>query len=76
MSYFDDHEDEIIYGRPWLLRHGDEPQKVECRQCGEGSLEWNETKKGWRLFDSDGNEHTCNEGRVHRAVSDDFEDCT
>lgn len=74
MSYFDDHEDEIIYGRPW--RYGQEPESAECKHCGENGLKWHQTKQGWRLFDSVGKEHSCNVERIHRAVADDFEDCT
>lgn len=30
-----------------------------CKFCHIGSLHWEETKKGWRLFDDHGKIHNC-----------------
>lgn len=41
MSFFDDHEDEIVYG--WC-RNDAEPysraRNVTCKHCGQSGLEW------------------------------------
>ena len=30
-----------------------------CEYCGEEGLHWEETPRGWRLHDSDGDIHVC-----------------
>jgi len=30
-----------------------------CRYCGTGGFHWEETERGWRLFDAGGNMHLC-----------------
>jgi hypothetical protein len=72
VSYFEDNEDEIIYGRRHD-RDDDEPRKVECKKCGKGGLEWEDDNGRWVLIESNGKVHKCDEKRVHAAVADDFE---
>ncbi len=36
-----------------------EEQGVTCQRCGEGGLHWEETDRGWRLYNEDGDRHTC-----------------
>ena len=33
--------------------------RIVCKFCGEGYFQWKQTKTGWRLFDSEGNMHSC-----------------
>lgn len=39
-----------------------------CRYCGREQLRWHETDNGWRLFDAQGNVHTCKEYRDHQET--------
>lgn len=39
---------------------GDQPdEEITCQRCGEDGLHWEETDRGWRLFNEDGDRHTC-----------------
>lgn len=56
MSYFDDHEDDIVYGR----RHDDEPRQPRCRTCGSTDVRWRQQGGKWVLFSlQPGVEHAC-----------------
>lgn len=55
-DYFDDYDP-----------YDEDPYSVSCKHCGEDELYWEETDKGWRLFDFSGSPHVCD-------VSDDFEE--
>ncbi len=37
------------------------PRQKTCAYCGKGHLYWQETEFGWRLFDRNGNMHSCTE---------------
>lgn len=50
-DYYLDHED-YFDGR-------DEERPIQCKYCGEHPLLWEETDKGWRLFDEMGDMHDC-----------------
>jgi hypothetical protein len=71
LSYFEDNEDEIIYGRGHD-RDYDEPRKVECKKCGKGGLEWDDDGR-WILIDGRGKVHKCDEKVLHKQTADDFE---
>lgn len=71
MSYFDDHEDEIIYGR--CHDDDDDDGAVECKQCGKGGLSWEDDNGRCVLIDGHGKIHKCDEKRLHKAAADDFE---
>lgn len=34
-----------------------------CKHCGANGLEWRNSDKGWRLYDINGNMHSCSEYR-------------
>lgn len=39
---------------------GSEPRILKvCRYCKEGKLHWVETERGWRLYDTKDNIHSC-----------------
>ena len=44
-----------------------------CRYCSEGNLWWEETSKGWRLFNEDGIVHTCKQYTKEQYVNNDPE---
>lgn len=68
MSYFDDHEDRIIYGS--VTRRG-----ARCDHCGSTAVKWRLTDAGWRLFDQQrvhpGNYKPLHNCRAHGAASAD-----
>lgn len=72
MSYFDDHEDNIIYGRRRNRQFGDrDPSETECRRCGSTDVRWRQQGGKWVLFSlQPGVVHTC------ELKADDFEDLT
>ena len=35
------------------------PYRVKCKFCEKGDFKWQMTGNGWRLFDSEGNQHNC-----------------
>jgi hypothetical protein len=37
----------------------DVPRLKQCKYCGKKRLHWEETRWGWRLFNKDGEQHTC-----------------
>ena len=37
-------------------------KQVNCKNCGTINLTWKQTAKGWRLFDTEGNQHRCADG--------------
>ena len=61
MSYFDENEDVIVWGRH-AVRH----QCKICDRCGLGGLRWRCDDDGWYLADDSGEQHDCD-------VSDAFE---
>lgn len=66
MSYFDDNEDELIFGNQWGFRR----KNVECNRCGKGGLHWEELET-WVLYDSRQQKHVCTP-----QTAADFEDLT
>ena len=65
MSYFDDHEDWVIYGGA----HGHAPSTPPtCKFCGATDLDWVHTGVRWRLYNAAGEIHVCE----RRASLDDF----
>lgn len=75
MSYFDDNEDRLIYGRrgPFHGDTDDDPRDVTCRRCNATGLHWQMvTQPDGRserpvLFNEKGRRHVCT------PSSDDFE---
>lgn len=58
MSYFDDHEDEIIYGRGG--RADVERRDPQCNRCGSTDVRWRQQGGKWVLFSlTPGQVHTC-----------------
>lgn len=57
MSYFDDNEDDIVYGRrckPAVFR---EPR---CNRCGSTDVRWRQQTGKWVLFSNEpGKVHVC-----------------
>lgn len=74
MSYFDDNEDYIIYGR---LARGDDDESwgrqrtTECTRCGKSGLHWEETDVGFALYDNRDRKHVC---PAVKPSADDFDD--
>lgn len=66
MSYFDDNEDRIVYGRPPRFY---KVKDVTCKHCKESGLEWVDTGVRWRLVGPDGRFHECK----NDSAADDFE---
>jgi hypothetical protein len=70
MTYFDDNEDRILYGRH---RHHDdedpEPTLVTCKRCGKTGLNWQHDGDGWVLHEGKFKIHHCD----NSALADDFE---
>jgi len=75
MSYFDDHEDRIIFGG---YRSHRSAFRITCKRCGAEGLKWRLTDEGdWRLFEDERVEH--NRLKEHHCVeleNNDFEDLT
>lgn len=57
MSYFDDNEDRIIYGR----RRGASPEReLRCKRCDSTDVRWRQQSGKWVLFSlKPGVEHVC-----------------
>lgn len=56
MSYFDDNEDRIIYGRPRDPVYRD----PVCNRCGSTDVRWRQQGGKWVLFSlQPGVEHVC-----------------
>jgi hypothetical protein len=72
MSYFDDNEDYIIYGR---RRHDEdpEPRDVACKHCGKTRLNWQHDGDRWMLMEGGYKVHKCDAKAVARNVADDFD---
>lgn len=73
MSYFDDHEDRIIYGRACRPRQfrEDEWRTPRCRYCGSTDVRWRQQTGRWVLFNlKAGEEHNC---RSTTATPGDFD---
>lgn len=67
MSYFDDNEDRVIYGRRRYVEQSDQRPEPRCKRCGSTDVRWRQQGGRWVLFSMQpGVEHTCD-------VSDDFE---
>lgn len=71
MSFFDDHEDKIIYGR--LRSYDDhEPRELRCKFCGSTDVRWRQQTGRWVLFSTTpGVEHNC---RSQPASADEFDE--
>lgn len=68
MSYFDDNEDYIIYGR---RRTGSsEPRSITCKRCGKTDLRWQDEDGEWVLMEGRFKVHKCD---MQQAARDDFE---
>lgn len=65
MSYFDDHEDQIIYGR----RPRDGGSTVTCKRCGKAGLRWQDEDGEWVLMEGRCKVHKCD---MQKAARDDF----
>jgi hypothetical protein len=77
MSYFDDHEDYIIYGPGRLYGRDEpsEPKSVTCKRCGAKGLWWFPEKRGrYLLKNPDGSQHDCRNDPA--AIANEFEDLT
>jgi hypothetical protein len=37
----------------------DEPMDITCKYCGEDYLHWEDTEKGWRLYNEHDEPHEC-----------------
>lgn len=48
------------------------PQPITCKYCKTRDLHWEETKDGWRLFNTVGEIHLCL--TEHSSAIDDFRD--
>ncbi len=72
MSFFDDHEDEIIYG--WQRDDYQEPRAPRCKFCGSTDVRWRQQTGRWVLFSTTpGVEHNC---RSQPASADEFDEVT
>jgi len=71
MSYFDDNEDSIIYGR----RKPRNAWPAVCKRCGMHGLKWRIVDGGgWRLFENERIEHNrLKEHACEVDAADDFE---
>lgn len=71
MSYFDDNEDDVIYGRRYKNRGASDRNEITCKRCGEEELYWYQMPSADGksehpvLFDSaTGRRHVCQEVSV------------
>lgn len=71
MSYFDDNEDRIIYGRRRLGKP-QEPRTVACKRCGKDGLHWQDEDGEWVLMDGRYKVHHCNPKDVKATALDGF----
>jgi hypothetical protein len=76
MSYFDDNEDRVIYGRRAYRDRGkSDRNEIVCKRCGEDGCYWYQmpSKDGKSehpvLFNSEGRRHVCNDA----TSADEFE---
>ena len=69
MSFFDDNEDRIIYGRGHHDYYKD--QGVTCNYCHASGLVWEDNGSGYRLYTEDHQKHVC-AGRS-KPSADDFD---
>lgn len=80
MSYFDDNEDRIVYGRLFggsgarsTYQSGHD---VTCKRCGATELKWRLVDDNWRLFEKERDAH--NAKIMHEctqpASADEFPD--
>ncbi len=67
MSYFDDNEDDIVFGRCRLVR---DPWGAVCRKCGQGGLKY---RPGEGLFENERVEHNRLKRHDCQTSADDFE---
>jgi ribosomal protein L37AE/L43A len=78
MSYFDDNEDEIIYGRNLRRRVAASKARdeKECPKCGACPLKLRLNDNGnWQLFEQERGEHNRNTPHnCNPCTEDDFED--
>lgn len=70
MSYFDDNEDYIIYGRQRAVSRRILSDDVECRYCGKDGLHWDDGV----LMEGRYKVHKCSEADLHAQAADDFEE--
>lgn len=74
MSYFDDNEDYIIYGRGRATRRAPRDEAVFCNRCGKGPLHWDDDGDGKPVLMEDRFKvHKCTETDLHARAADDFE---
>jgi len=68
MTYFDDNEDRIIYGRFRHRNDDEEPHEPECKFCGSTSVRWRQQGGKWVLF-------SLEPGKLHQCPikTDDFD---
>lgn len=60
MSYFDDHEDDLVYGPKFRFMEDDGPREPRCKHCGSTDVRWRQQGSRWVLFSMQpGVEHTC-----------------
>lgn len=73
MSYFDDYEDDIVYGRRRAHRRDPEPRETKCNRCGSTDVRWRQQGGKWVLFSlQPGVEHRCVGGPSPMAGADEF----
>lgn len=46
---------------------------AECKRCGKSGLTWHLDGERWVLLETSGKVHKCDEKRLHRQATDDFE---
>ena len=72
MSFFDDNEERIIYGRRHKsLDDEDEDQGITCHYCDTPGLVWEDNGSGFKLYTDDHKKHVC-AGR-NKPSADDFD---
>lgn len=71
MAFFDDHEDDIVYGRGRARyeRDDDGPASVSCNRCGKTDCHWIEEGDRWVLLERGNRVHKC----ANPVTADDFD---
>lgn len=73
MTYFDDNEDHIVYGRGGRVHREEERPPPSCKRCGSTEVRWRQQTGKWVLFSlTPGVEHQCG-GRGKLATAEDFD---
>ncbi|MER1940478.1 hypothetical protein ABS755_07190 [Castellaniella sp. FW104-16D08] len=68
MSYFDDNEDRIIYGK----RPAGAAPDVTCKRCGKDGLRWQDEDGEWVLMEGRHKVHHCDPKDVRATSLDGF----